>query len=248
MPKAAETTSPARAATLHLGGDAFAHPDLGPLIRPLNDRAGAPVIRRHPNNPRMGDHDAIVKSIQNNGVYSPMKAQRSTGYVLAGNHTLDAILDQGGTSAPWVWLDVDDDEARRIMLDDNHVGDLGGYDDRMLLESLRAAEAAGDLLLSSYTADDVNLYATLADVLIDPTGQVDPTSEFRAAGVDDYANQDGTAAFSAHVSFKTMADYEEFRTRLGLVGPRRARGIWFPEQPDLMESPIEHVATGPTGA
>lgn len=153
--KAPRTPQQARAATISLGGDARARPDLQGLIRPLFDAAQQPVIQRHPANPRRGDHDAIVKSIRNNGVYSPIKVQRSTGYVLAGNHTLDAILDQGGTSAPWVWLDVDDAEARRIMLDDNHVGELGGYDDRMLLESLRAAQAAGDLLDTSYVAEDL---------------------------------------------------------------------------------------------
>lgn len=144
-----------RAATLHLGGSAWAHPDLAPLVRDLYDAAGQLVISRHPDNPRRGDHEAIVKSVISNGVYTPPKVQTSTSYVVAGNHSLDAMLDCGATRMPWVWLDVDDNEARRIMLDDNHTAELGGYDQSMLLESLRAAQAAGDLTLTSYTHDDV---------------------------------------------------------------------------------------------
>lgn len=144
--------TPPRAATLHLGGDAWAHPDLEPLVRALADHP----IQRAPSNPRLGDHEAIVDSIRTNGVYSPVKVQRSTGYVLAGNHTFDAITDQGGTHMPWVWLDVDDDEARRIMLADNRTAELGGYDDRLLLEAVRAAAAADQLLAGTgYSTDDL---------------------------------------------------------------------------------------------
>lgn len=143
---------PPRAATLHLGGNAWAHPDLEPLVRDLGDH----TIQRAPTNPRLGDHEAIVESIRTNGVYSPVKVQRSTGYVLAGNHTYDAITDQGGTRMPWVWLDVDDDEARRIMLADNRTAELGGYDQTLLLEQVRAAAAADQLLAGTgYSSDDL---------------------------------------------------------------------------------------------
>lgn len=149
--------TPPRAATLHLGGDAWAHPDLEPLVRPLYaEGAGKPIIRRHPDNPRRGDHEAIVESVRVNGVYTPPKVQRSTGYVLAGNHSFDAMLDQGATSMPWVWLDVDDDEARRIMLADNRTAELGGYDQTLLLEQVRAAAAADQLLAGTgYSSDDL---------------------------------------------------------------------------------------------
>ena len=58
--------TPPRAATLHLGGTAYAHPDLLPLVRQLD--ACDPPIQRHPQNPRRGDHEAIVESIRTNGV------------------------------------------------------------------------------------------------------------------------------------------------------------------------------------
>jgi DNA modification methylase len=147
-------------ATLHLGGSAWAHPDLEPLVRDLYVGGGPDlveprrVIGRHPENPRKGEHAALVKSLGDHGIYSPVKVQRSTGYVCAGNHTLDAAIDHAAMRLPWVWLDVDDDEARAIMLDDNHIGELGGYDDRLLLEAMRAAERADQLARTSYTVDD----------------------------------------------------------------------------------------------
>lgn len=146
-----------RAATLHLGGRAWAHPDLAPLIRNLYVPGGGDTlaIGRHPENPRRGDHEAIVKSVLNNGVYTPPKVQRSTTYVLAGNHSFDAMVDAGAVRMPWVWLDVDDREARRIMADDNRTAELGGYDQAMLLENLRALDATGDLALTAWTSDDL---------------------------------------------------------------------------------------------
>lgn len=146
-----------RAATLHLGGAAWAHPDLAPLVHDLYVPGGGDTlaIARHPENPRRGDHAAIVKSVLANGVYTPPKVQQSTTYVLAGNHSFDAMVDAGAVRMPWVWLDVDDREARRIMADDNRTAELGGYDQAMLLENLRALDAAGDLLLTAWTPDDL---------------------------------------------------------------------------------------------
>jgi hypothetical protein len=236
-----------RAATLHLGGAAWAHPDLAPLVRdlwamPADVGDGALLISRHPENPRRGDHAAIVKSVLANGVYTPPKVQRSTTYVLAGNHSFDAMLDAGATRMPWVWLDVDDREARRIMADDNRTAELGGYDQVMLLENLRALDAAGDLALTAWRPQDLDFYIALSEVPFDPSAPpTDPAQALRDAGVGDFANEDGTPAFSAFVSFRTMAAYEEFRKRLDLTGPRRSRGIWYPEEQDLLESPNEQV-------
>lgn len=184
-----------RAATLHLGGAAWAHPDLAPLVRdlyavPADVGDGALLISRHPENPRRGDHDAIVKSVINNGVYTPPKVQRSTGYLVAGNHSFDAVVDCGATRMPWVWLDVDDREARRIMADDNRTAELGGYDQAMLLENLRAMDAAGDLALTAWTPDDLDQQARLvadlewalgaADALGIPLTEVSPPIDLDA--------------------------------------------------------------------
>ena len=47
-------------------------------------------LRPLPGNARRGDVDAIVDSLRRNGQFRPLVVQRSTGYVLGGNHTLQA--------------------------------------------------------------------------------------------------------------------------------------------------------------
>lgn len=144
------TTTTPPGATTHLGGEAWAHPDAAAAgLVPVED------LHHYPGNPRTGDVDAIADSLRTNGVYRPLYVQRSTAHVLAGNHTLDAIVALGGTHAPVVWLDVDDDQARRIVLVDNRAAELGGYDETLLLEALRAAQAADELLAGTGYGPDV---------------------------------------------------------------------------------------------
>lgn len=111
-------------------------------------------LKQHPDNPRQGDIGAIVESIRTNGWYGTVIAQKSTGHVLAGNHRLEAARQLGIETVPVVWLDVDDDRARRILLVDNRTNDLAAYDDRALAELL--TEMAGDpeqLLGTGYDGD-----------------------------------------------------------------------------------------------
>lgn len=98
-------------------------------------------LRTYPGNPRQGDVAAIANSLNALGQYRPIvvNAGTHTGRpreVLAGNHTLMAARDLGWASIAAVTVDVDDDQARRIVLADNRTADLAEYDDRMLLELL----------------------------------------------------------------------------------------------------------------
>lgn len=98
----------------------------------------------HPENPRRGSVSAIVDSIKAHGFYGYVMAQTSTRHVLIGNHRLRAAREVGLTEIPVMWADVDDDEARRLLLQDNRTGDLAGYDDavlRGLLTSIQTTEA-----------------------------------------------------------------------------------------------------------
>jgi DNA modification methylase len=82
-------------------------------------------------------------------------AQRSTGYVLAGNHRLLAVRRDGGAQIPCFWLDCSDAEARRILSADNRTSDVGTYDAVQLAELLTRihAEADGSLAGTGYTQD-----------------------------------------------------------------------------------------------
>lgn len=110
-------------------------------------------LRTHPHNPRQGDVDLIAHSIDVNGFYGSIIAQRSTGYVLAGNHRLLAAQQRQLDKVPVIWLDIDDDAARRILLVDNRANDLATYDEDRLIELLR--ELDGELDGTGYTDDDL---------------------------------------------------------------------------------------------
>lgn len=120
------------------------------------------TVRTHPRNARRGAVEAIRDSIRTNGVYRPLIVQRSTGYVLAGNHTYKALVAEGATAVPVTYVDVDDDGAARIMVADNRTADLGDYDEKLLAEVLSSLP---DL---SGTGYDEGALADLLDAIMAP--------------------------------------------------------------------------------
>jgi len=113
---------------------------------------GVNEIMPHPQNPRVGDVESIAESITENGYFAPVGVQRSTGFVLYGNHRLLAARLAGLAEVPVVWLDVDDVHATRIMIADNRYAEKGTWDDRKLLDLLDDFDLDG-LLGTGY--DDI---------------------------------------------------------------------------------------------
>lgn len=108
----------------------------------------------HPKNPRQGDVGAIHQSIEANGFYGVVIAQKSTGRVLAGNHRLLAAKHAGAKTVPVTWVDVDDATALRILIADNRTNDLASYDNAALAELLQGVLAdAGTLEGTGYDGD-----------------------------------------------------------------------------------------------
>ncbi len=93
-----------------------------------------------PANPRRGNVPLIVESLRAHGQYRALVVNRRTGQVLAGNHTLLALREVGASEALVHFVDVDEDEAARIVLVDNRSNDLARYDDQALLELLQSLE------------------------------------------------------------------------------------------------------------
>lgn len=141
-----------------LGGGASAHESLEPLLSDV-DR-----LSPHPRNPRNGDTDVIIESIRVNGLYRPIYAQKSTGYILAGNHTAAAAMELGALRLPVIWLDVNNVEAERIMAVDNAAADLGRYDDALLLDLLKDLNQTDvGLLGSGYSVQQLDDLSALLD-------------------------------------------------------------------------------------
>jgi hypothetical protein len=123
-------------------------------------------LRLHPENPRRGRLDVIGESIAANGFWGAVVAQRSTGYVLAGNHRLRAALAAGIDELPVVWVDVDDDRARRILLADNRTADLAVNDNAALLALLEGvALTPAALAGTGYDPDTMEDLRAMLDVV-----------------------------------------------------------------------------------
>jgi hypothetical protein len=110
-------------------------------------------LLEHPQNPRRGDVEAIAESLSAHGQIKPIVVQKSTRHVLAGNHTLKAARRLEWTEIDVVVLDVDDEQAARILLIDNRSGDSSAYDDELLAELLQELP---DLTGTGYTEDDLD--------------------------------------------------------------------------------------------
>lgn len=113
-------------------------------------------LSRHPLNPREGDIGAIAASIQQNGWFGTVVAQRSTGQVIAGNHRLEAAKILGFKSVPVYWVDCDDEQALRMLLADNRTSDLASYDIDQLSEILVGLIETDGLLGTGYDGDDLD--------------------------------------------------------------------------------------------
>jgi hypothetical protein len=106
------------------------------------------TVDEYPDNPRRGDTKALRESILTNGFYGVLIAQRSTGFILAGNHRLRVLRELGAKDVPVMFIDCSDSDARRIVLADNRTSDLAFYDDPTLFKLLQ--ELDGDLSGTGY--------------------------------------------------------------------------------------------------
>lgn len=125
------------------------------------------ILRNYHRNPRKGNVDSVVASLKAHGQYRPITANIGThtgrpNEVLAGNHTLKAFRklaadqpDDARWNAILVhWVDVDEDQAKRIVLADNRTSEKGTYDNKALADLL--ADVSHDLTGLGYTAEDLD--------------------------------------------------------------------------------------------
>ncbi len=141
-------------------------------------------LRRHPKNPRQGDVESIQESISANGFYGALVVQRSTGYVLAGNHRMEAAKREKADKLPVIWVDVSDEEALRILLADNRTNDVADYDNSALAQLLKdLLSETGTLEGTGYDDDALSeLLGELedhADAGEDPGPELDRADELR---------------------------------------------------------------------
>lgn len=98
-------------------------------------------ICEHPRNPNRGDVARIVESIRANGFYGAILVQRSTGYIIKGNHTYRAAREAGLTEVPVIFVDVDDQHAMKILVADNRIAEFGERDEAILVQILNEVQS-----------------------------------------------------------------------------------------------------------
>jgi ParB-like chromosome segregation protein Spo0J len=125
------------------------------------------ALKHHPKNPRKGDVKSITESIEHNGFYGVVVAQKSTGYVLAGNHRMMAAKAAGLDSLPVAYVDVDDATALKILLADNRTNDLATYDNKELAELL--ADVSNTIGLDGTGFDEAFLDGLITSMSKAPT-------------------------------------------------------------------------------
>lgn len=149
-----------------------------------------------PGNPRRGDIMAIRKSLRRFGQQKPVIVQRSTAYIVAGNHLFAAMVaedleaterfaaganpdddedwPEGLRSWPdalVAYTDLDDTEAKAFALADNRMSELGHNDPEALtawLNDLNRANAITDAI--GYQSEDL-------DRLLSNIGAAEPAAE-----------------------------------------------------------------------
>ena len=145
-------------------------------MRIINDRIEAAEdinkLTPHPDNPRNGDVDAIDSSVSANGFYGVVVAQLSTGRILVGNHRYHVAMEQGASTIPVAWLDIDDQKALDILLSDNRTSDKAKNDDGLLASLLQQISDERGLEGTGY--DDAFLDKLLSK---HDEGGIDPIKE-----------------------------------------------------------------------
>ena len=114
-------------------------------------------VATHPDNPRVGNKAKIKESIQAHGFIDPIVVQKSSMYVLAGNHRLVVAKELGYTEVPARVVDMPDDKARKYVLAANKASDEAGYNEEalaVLLTSILDEDEEDPLAGTAYSAKE----------------------------------------------------------------------------------------------
>ena len=126
------------------------------------EHIGIDAVKCHPKNPRKGNVDLVKESIQVNGFFGALVVQRSTGYILAGNHRWMAAKDLGMQFVPVIYVDVTDRQAEKILLADNRTSDVAEYNNTVLAEILSQLSDLDSLAGTGY--DDAFLENLIEEI------------------------------------------------------------------------------------
>jgi site-specific DNA-methyltransferase (adenine-specific) len=150
-------------------------------------------LHPHPENPNRGDIPSIMESLRKHGQYRSVVANKD-GTLIAGHHVFYAAQQLKWPTLRVDVIDADEDSARKILLADNRIAELGpgpdmdrlldvllnlngelegtGYDDeyvKMLEEMLAGAPDLDDLEREAGPLIDDDLIERLVLIVGDET-------------------------------------------------------------------------------
>jgi hypothetical protein len=197
---------------------------LGEIIKFLPQSYEADVdlktLQDWPGNPKDHDIGAIVESMRENGVYGAVRVQTSSRRILGGHGTREALRRLKVKRVNVLWIDCDDATGARIVAADNRITELGGYNDALLLDYLRAQQEQGNLKGTGYDDDDVTtLYQHL-------TGDYSQTW----TGMPEYQVSDERSYHHLTVHFENDEAIAAFAKLLGREITLKTHYFWYPEQ------------------
>lgn len=118
-------------------------------------------LQPHPENPRRGDIEAIKQSLTEFGQVRPIVATPD-GTIVAGHHVFYAAQALGWETLAAVQPNLTEEQAKRYLLADNRLAELGGYDQQALADLLESVMDAGQLEGTGWEPDAVD--DLLADI------------------------------------------------------------------------------------
>lgn len=100
-------------------------------------------VFEHPQNVRIHTKrnlTVLKNSLSQWGQYRPILVQKSTNYIIAGNGLYQAAKSLGWEEIDCNLIDVDDDQAKSILIMDNRSNELSENDEKNLLDMLQNME------------------------------------------------------------------------------------------------------------
>ena len=120
----------------------------------------------YPGNAKRGDVPSIMESLEENEQAAPVIVQKSTGFIIAGNHTVMAAKEAGWEEIDVCVIDVDDRRALKLNLALNRTSDKGSYDAIARASLLSMLE--GDYEGTGYDPADVEKFTKIMEDLPEP--------------------------------------------------------------------------------
>jgi ParB-like chromosome segregation protein Spo0J len=112
-------------------------PELLPLKHPIDD------FQPHPDNYNVGDVKAIMYSLSFYNQVRAILVQKSTGYIVAGNHTWKAAKALAWEYVAANVVDMTDAQARKYLVADNAIARKGKWSETKISELVQLSLADG---------------------------------------------------------------------------------------------------------